>query len=689
MEWKRVLLSKAFLGVLIALVVLNGILFFYMRPDTWEGPHIDGELYHEQLQKLSHSTWEEALQWCISYQEDAEEKQLAQQWDYEGEEEELRIVAQQLQSQYEHLMGYGDYLNKIRTEGERLQSVSLFSDPDSAAYKNTVKTTKDFSAMVGVPVTPGHDLAMTTFFEDQWTDYSILFLMCVVCALFVAERKAGLWPMIHATPGGRRSLAMTRIGILLASAWIGSVVLIGSKLFLCCWEYHGFGEWGRILQSIPMFGNVPSPMTVGQFWLLYVVVKALGAFWIGMLLWAVLSLISDLGLALCAFGLLLGLEFVCTAIPSSSMFAVLRYINVFSYVDFAPVFTRYLNISVFDGLVSGCDLVLEILPVLCIAFAVLNVIIMERKYPVTPTNRLLRWVNGIRKKLDPKFAGGSEARKLLIKRKGILVLLLLAVMVFQKDAPPQPYVDFGPFIQHYQKQYTGPITEEKLEGMEAKLETVVDAYNYGGLYVVLEDAKTAPEGAWVLPTAPYDAIWSDNEDNYHRSTAMLALLVLVLVLAPIGSQERQDDMTVLLRSTPVGRKKLFLKKQLLILLLVLLVWGTVYGLEIYRTIVEYGAFTCLDAPAFSLKLFRWVPTKLSIFWTLVLYYGSKLLVMAAVGEISLFLSNRCSKNRTATLLCCGVLLIPAALAAIGSVIGEYVSFLLPLGGVELLHLISR
>ena len=224
--------------------------------------------------------------------------------------------------------------------------------------------------------------------------------------------------------------------------------------------------------------------------------------------------------------------------------------------------------------------------------------------------------------------------------------------------------------------------------MEAKLATIVDDYNYGGLYVVLEDAKTAPEGAWILPTAPYDAIWSDNEDNYHRSTAMLALLALVLVLAPIGSQERQDNMTVLLRSTPVGRKKLLLKKQLLILSLVLLVWGTIYGVEMYRTVAENGIFTCLNAPVFSLKLFRWMPTGLSIFWTLVLYYGSKLLVLAAVGEISLFLSNRCSKNRTATLLCCGLLLIPAALAAIGSVIGEYLSFLLPLGGAELLHLLS-
>lgn len=688
MEWKRVLLSKAFIAVLLALVVLNGFLFCYMRPDTWEDPIIAGDLYHEQLEKLSGSSWEEALQWCVSYQEDAEEKRFAQQWDYDGPEEELRIVAQQLQSQYEYLMGYDDYLTKIETESERLRSVSLFADPNSTGYRNTVKTAKDFRDLKGIAVTPGHDLAVTTFFEDKWTDYSIILLICLVCGLFMAERKAGLWPMIHAAPRGRRSLAMTRIGILLAAAWIGSVVLIGSKLFLCYYEYHGFGEWDRMIQSIPMFGNVPTGMTVGQFWLLYMTVKAVGAFWIGLVLWAVLSLISDLGLALCAIGLLLGAEFACTVIPSSSIFAPLRYVNLFSYVDFLPVFSRYLNIPVLGGLISGCDLVLSILPVLCVVFCALNVIITQRKYPVTPTNRFLRWLDGLRRRIDPVLAGGGEARKLLIKRKGILVLLLLLLLVFRLEAPPQPYVDFGPFIQHYQRQYMGPITDEKLEEMADRLETIYDVYNYQGLYAVLTDAQSAPEGSWILPTAPYDAIWSNNEDNYHRTTALLALLTLVLILAPIGSQERQDDMTVLLRSTPGGRRKLFWKKQLLIFLVALSVFGLIYGTEIIKAAVDHGPYSCLTAPAYSLKLLRWLPMPVSIACVMCLYYMAKLLVLVAAGEVCLLLSGRCTKNRTAILLCCGVILIPAALAAIGSTIGEYLSLLLPLDAAELLHMLN-
>ncbi|MBQ8732845.1 MAG: hypothetical protein IJY82_08500, partial [Oscillospiraceae bacterium] len=632
--------------------MLSCFFYLYQRPDTWENPLVDGEVYHEQLEKLKDMSWEDAHAWCVQYQEDAEAARFKGVWDYDSEAEEIRIAAAQLQSQYEHLMGYEAYLDKIQTHAKLLQSVSLFADPNSPGYKNTVKTAKDFEKMQGVEVTPGHDLAVTEFFTDKWTDYSIIIVICVVCGLFLSERKEGLWPMIYAASGGRWKMALRRTGLLFAAAWIAALALVGSRLLLCGMEYHGFGEWGRTLQSIPMFQNVPIPMTVGQFWLFYISIKAIGAFWIGLVLWSILSAISNLGLALSAAGLVIGAEFACTAIPSSSMFAALRYVNLFSFIDFNSVFTRYLNLSVFGNLISGSDLVLVMLPFLCIAFIALNVAITQKKHPVAPQNKLLRWFDGISKKLNPIFAGGGEARKLLIKRRGVLLLILLAVLVHKMEAPPRAYVAWDPFIQFYEQQYAGPITEEKLEQMEEALENCADAYNQKGLSIVLEAAKEARSGAWIVPTAPYDAIWSDNEENYHRNTALLAMLILVLVLSPIASQERQNDMTVLLRSTSGGRKRLMLRKQMLLVLIAAAVWAMVYSMELYRTIEEYGAFTCLNAPAYSLPLFQ---SGIPLWLAIGLYYAAKLAVLVVIGEACFLLSSRCTKNRDAMLLCTGVL----------------------------------
>lgn len=680
MEAKRVLKNPLFVATLAALLLMNAFFFIYQQTDGQGDFREYGNLYHQELNTLADLSWDEGLAQC-----EIAEQEVLENWGSGNNIQKYNVI-QQITGQYEYLLGYEDYLGKIDADAAKLQSVSLFADPNSTAYQNTVKTAEDFHAMDGVTVSMGHDLAVTEVFADKWADYSIVILICVVCGLFVAERKEGLWPMIYAAPGGRWKLVCKRTGILFVAAWIGTVLIVGSKILLCGWVFHGLGEWERVLQSIPMFQNVPTPLTIGQFWLLYIAVKAMGAFWIGLVLWAVLSAISNLGLALTAAGLLMGLEFACTAIPSSSMFAVLRYVNVFSYVDFIPVFSRYLNISVFGSLISGSDLVLAILPFLCLVFAGVNVLIVERKHPISASNRLLHWADGMVRILDPKLPRCGEFGKLLVKRKGALLLAVLAIVAVRMEEPPRAYVPYDPYIQHYQSEFAGPITDDTITGLEEALSNAMDTGNQIGLNTVLESAQNAPEGAWILPTAPYDAIWSNNLKNYHRRTALITMLFLVLTLAPIASQERQNNMTVLLTSTSGGRRRLWLRKQLVLLAVTALVWLMVYGGELIHTVNAYGAFQCLSAPAFSLDLFR-NAAAISLGGMIALYYGAKLLVLVVVGEICFALSSKCSKNRDAILVCCAVLLIPAALAAIGSSVGEYLSFVLPLGVAELLHIL--
>ena len=675
MESKRVFGSRLFLAVIMGLVVLNSCFFVYQQRQT----RLIGDIFHQKLNDFSESTHEEVIAWCDQVQQAAWDAAWALEWAYNGEGERERQASELLEEQYLYLMDYQSYLQKIDADALKLQRVSLFADPDSFGYKNTVKTAEDFTPMKDVSVTPGRDLAVTAVFEDKWTDYSIVILLFLVCALFAAERKEGLWPMIHATAGGRWRLAFKRVWILLGTAFLGTVVLVGSKVLLSGWMYHGLDEWDRALQSIPMFFNVPIPMTVGQFWLLYILVKALGAFWIGLVLWAVLSAISNLGLALCASGLLLAAEYACTWIPSASMFAIARYVNVFSYVDFVEVFTHYLNLNVFGRLISGSDLVLWMLAVLCPLFIVINLLIAQWKHPVAPMNRLLRWGNRLGKKINPRLPVPGEGVKLLLKRKGVLLLVLLAVIVLRRAPPPREQVQWDPFIQQYQSQYAGPITEDTVTNLVTAAENALNPGYSAALTDLVMQVQSAPAGAWLVPTASYDAVFSDNLGNYHRVTALIVLLFTVLILAPIGSQERQNRMTALLRSTG-GRERLGLKKHLLLLTLVTIIWAGIYGTELYKIIGEHGVFQYLQAPACSLEVFRNVPVSVTLGVLLAAYYLVKLPVLVLVGELCAFLSGRCYKNRDAILLCGGTILLPAAIGTIGSKIGVYLSLLVLLSG---------
>ena len=64
---------------------------------------------------------------------------------------------------------------------------------------------------------------MTEVFADGWTDFCVLLPVILVCCLFLAERREGLWSVIHAASGGRVKLASIRIGIMFIASRLGRV----------------------------------------------------------------------------------------------------------------------------------------------------------------------------------------------------------------------------------------------------------------------------------------------------------------------------------------------------------------------------------------------------------------------------------------------------------------------------------
>lgn len=163
MESRRVFSSRLFLAVLAGLLVLNAFFFLYARPDGQADQQIYGADYHRIYQSHEGLTLEEAVQWCRDYEQAEQDRLLAGEWVYDGDKEREKGIVAELKGQYEYLLGYDDYLGNIQKQAKLLQTVSLFGDPDSISYKNTVKTSEDFAALDGIQVTAGHDRAVTSF----------------------------------------------------------------------------------------------------------------------------------------------------------------------------------------------------------------------------------------------------------------------------------------------------------------------------------------------------------------------------------------------------------------------------------------------------------------------------------------------------------------------------------------------
>ncbi|MBQ9167205.1 MAG: hypothetical protein IJX67_02205 [Oscillospiraceae bacterium] len=189
----------------------------------------------------------------------------------------------------------------------------------------------------------------------------------------------------------------------------------------------------------------------------------------------------------------------------------------------------------------------------------------------------------------------------------------------------------------------------------------------------------------MIPTNRYEAIWSNNLNNYHRNMALIAMLFLTLLLSSISSQENQANMTVQLLTSPQGRGALWHRKLTVSLTMAALVWLLVYGTELIQATKFYRKIGWLAASMNSLEFFRSWSWNGSLGAALVLYYGLKLMSICTVAQVCMLLSELSQKNQSAILLCTGVLLILAALAAIGSDAAAMVSLLMPVATVENFH----
>lgn len=682
MEVRRVLLHRTFLAALVLLLALNCFFFLYSQKKNGTLRSY-ADTYDALVREMQTLPAEEGQRVCQSRKDEMMELSDADHlWIWKQENAEKYDAVQQLLAQYDHLLGYEDYLERVQENAKMLQSVSIFSKPGSTSYKNTIKTAADFARMFGSKVTLGHDLAVTEVFADPFADYSILILMGVCCALFLSERREGLWPMIHAAPAGRMKLCLRRILTLLFAALIGTLVLLGSKILLSTWLYHGFGEEGRLLQSIQMFYNVPTPMTVGQFWALYLGVKFLGAFLLGLATYAILSGIANLSLAFSACALAMGAEFGLTKVPAASIFAPLRYCNLFSYIRFDTVFRNYLNLRFFGGMISGSALVEVLIAPLCAVLGTVCVFIACRKKPVSAPNRLLSLLDRLsaRFRAKPKTLFAWEGYKLLWRRRGILILILLAIVAVKAAPAYREPKRLDMYTQFYEQKYAAPITDDTLRGLEDDLAQSEGGDRSAAISEIISRAQMLPEGSWIVPMQPYEAIWSNNYGNYHRATALKALLFLILLLSPIAAQERQAGLLPQFRATPAGRSRLWRKKLLLCLLMAFAVWIVIYGAELWHAAKQYDGFLSLGAPLYSLG--SGVESAMPIWAAMTIYYLLKLAVLCVGAVLCLLLSDFCRRTRDALLLCTGVLLLPAALAAIGSNAAAKISLLLPLGGVE-------
>ena len=429
-----------------------------------------------------------------------------------------RQQAQQtLRQQLDYLASYPGYLDTIHENAANMPTLSIFMDSSAGKFhaENVKKTDRDFPRSADVSLTLTETAGLENFLQDSVVSVCILLWMLVTVLRLTEERRSSLRYLVFGSPRGRTWLALRRVGILGLSAALGTALLMLTGLVTDSLLYGGLGDLSAAAQSSEIFQNFPYPLTLRQVLWAYYLLKTLGMWLMGLLLWLILQLIHHLQTAMVAAAAFLAVEYSLFAfVPDSYAIVALRYINVFSFVGMEKTFLHYLNINLLGRAVNGAMLCTALLPALLVLAAAGAVVYAGHHRPIAGANLFQR----LAARLRPVFSRASgrltltgfEFKKILWYHKGLLVLLVFALWCFRAAAAPTADVSlYDTDTAAFQNEFQGPATEDTLRAIRARIaevegwpESEIRSTQLAALSAVEAEALEKQDtGLWVLNPA--------------------------------------------------------------------------------------------------------------------------------------------------------------------------------------------
>lgn len=639
---------------------------------------------------------------------DSEEAALASVADIPGLAEDyfanngnLYTTLQELEEEVDYLTGYADYLDAVQENAARQSKIRLFGEEGSFSRRNLEKTAQDFSALQGVEVSFGNSRGIEKWLDFDLGNYFHLFGILLFVMAFLEERKKGLWNVVRTCKGGRTRLWGSRLGILAAGSALCTALFCAVPLLLSLGIFGGWEDLGRSLQSIPAFQTCTLRLTVLQWLMQYFLVKIASGAMIGMLLWCLLSSLTNPQSFLLVLGATLAAEFTLyEVLPVQSALNVVKYLNIFSYVHTPVMYTRYLNVNLFGYPVGIRALLLIALPVLCLLLLGWSFALERLRHPEGNRDHIGKLTALWNRLMDAVRArmplGGWEAYKMLILEWGVVILLAVGVVAQNMDftAFVEP-LSSNAWYEKYLNDMEGPIddgTDDYFIRARSYAETAEDS---GTLLSALDllERETAENRAraeergyapWILNRRHFDSVYGDSSLELQRGNAAVAILLVAFCCAGLGAYERQSGAVTLLRSLKRGRRSLFAKKAVIASLLAALVWAVLSSREL-SAFLKICPPEALCAPVQNLPDLAAFPLFISIRQYLWLLYAVRLVMLILTAWVALLLSHLSSGIRRAYVLCIGVLGLPSLFFSFGMDALKWLCPVLPVSSAELLN----
>ena len=620
------------------------------------------------------------------------------------------------QSEYKYIEQYHGSIEAIVNQAGTMSSISIFNKQDSFATRNIEKTKDDFEKMMSVYPVYFEGSFLKDFFEYDFLNAFVVISGLVIAFTLAREKKQGLMCMTFSTKNGRMKLVAEKIEALLiwdifitvvfyTLTLLESMIISNGSIFECL-QYP--------IQSLSMFSNLPMTVNIGEFLIIYILYRFIVLFVIMLIALVLMETFRHIILSVGILGLTGIVSYVlCNLSGDTTTINMFKYCNLYYLMSGMGFFTEYKNIDIFNQAINKNAIIIALGMAVVFLAGIIAFVIGCKKYPCSSGKRFKIKSYLFQKKLDSLkesclkifWTTGAEYHKVLWTQKGILVIVILFIFMFnQTDYTEIVNTKYQDLYYDFMDKYEGEISSEALQAindLETEIKEAEDKYTevseryengetdleeymyasmqfntYASERIFLQKIKEQTEYIEELKSEGIDA-WYVNEYCFNHifmgNNSLLnvcTLMSIVLTLSGIFYYERKNGMTQIMRQSINGRNWLFKRKLVIGIVIAAIITIAEIIFEISANIHVYGLGE-LKAPVQSIKDLSFVNIKCSVGVFIFLMYLFRIVIVMSVSIITTMISTVVSQKITigiAMAIC-----IPSVLTMVGIDIMEKIS----------------
>ncbi len=602
--------------------------------------------------------------------------------------------------QRKYVNEYSEYISKILDNSTALEGISIFQKEDSFTDKNNKKIAKAYKKLLDTALDTANYEAIEQVIVFKQKGFFIAFFVMFLFILQLKERNAGNYLLINSTASGR---GKNHIQNVLGTSAVIAIFSVTYFIIMILGGMCRYGFTGSLLapaQSLMICKRFTLRVNVLGLIIIFILYYTVIMCNLMMLLYLLTQLFSNPAFSILTAIFISGIGMLFAGFKDYSIFGNIKYFDIYNYILNDESIYIYNNLNFWEKPVNAFILMTV---VNLITALVLIVTIYFAGEKIRKVTRISRWNPGISHRHFGIFR--FETYKLLIQKKGILVLIIGFLFLFKtldfnkvlmlgntkqlndiyENYSDKALDDVKVFVnaekdnnKNFKKIFRlKTILYNKGKVSEKEFGDLTMVYKAKQLYVKTIDSLEVQISyiervrqeknidVKLINEKPYNIFFGTDYVNIRKVMFMslISIIMIILIAYPLYSFDRENDMRYVIRTTKKGREKLFYHRSGNIIIIAFIITVVSFIFRIIEINNNYK-FKNLEAPVQSIRSFEDFRLHISIAGFYILFILMQSLLLAAFGFFVSFLADKMGgiKGLTVAVL---ILILPDTLAYLG------------------------